>query len=49
MTDFKELTYVDFKSDQLVKWCPGCGDHAILNSVQKAMADLGYKKEDVAA
>jgi len=43
-----QLTYVDFKSDQNVKWCPGCGDHAILNSVQKAMAELGYKQEDVA-
>ncbi|MFI3321650.1 MAG: 2-oxoacid:ferredoxin oxidoreductase subunit beta [Rikenellaceae bacterium] len=27
----------DFKSDQEVKWCPGCGDHAILSAVQKAM------------
>lgn len=43
-----ELTYIDFKSDQNVRWCPGCGDHAILNSVQKVMADLGYKQEEVA-
>jgi 2-oxoglutarate/2-oxoacid ferredoxin oxidoreductase subunit beta len=43
-----ELTYLDFKSDQNVRWCPGCGDHAILNSVQKVMAELGYKPEDVA-
>ncbi|MFT3740506.1 MAG: 2-oxoacid:ferredoxin oxidoreductase subunit beta [Breznakibacter sp.] len=43
-----ELTYTDFKSDQNVRWCPGCGDHAILNSVQKVMADLGYKQEEVA-
>ncbi len=36
-------TYVpaDFKSDQAVRWCPGCGDHAILNTLHKAMADLG--------
>ena len=39
----------DFKSDQEVKWCPGCGDHAILNSVQRAMPEvareLGYSHE----
>jgi 2-oxoglutarate/2-oxoacid ferredoxin oxidoreductase subunit beta len=43
-----EKTYVDFKSDQNVRWCPGCGDHAILNSLQKVMADLGYSQEEVA-
>lgn len=31
----------DFKSDQSVRWCPGCGDHAILNTLHKAMADVG--------
>ncbi len=31
----------DFKSDQYVKFCPGCGDHAIVNSLQKAMAEIG--------
>ncbi len=31
----------DFKSDQNVRWCPGCGDHAILNTLHKAMAELG--------
>ncbi|MFA5713261.1 MAG: 2-oxoacid:ferredoxin oxidoreductase subunit beta [Bacteroidales bacterium] len=39
----------DFKSDQEVKWCPGCGDHAILASVQRAMPqiceELDYTKE----
>ena len=30
-----EYTYKDFASDQEVKWCPGCGDYAILKSVQK--------------
>ncbi|MDR1130353.1 MAG: 2-oxoacid:ferredoxin oxidoreductase subunit beta [Prevotellaceae bacterium] len=39
----------DFKSDQEVKWCPGCGDHAILAAVQKALPEvaeiLEYKKE----
>ena len=31
----------DFKSDQPVRWCAGCGDHAILNVLHKAMAELG--------
>jgi 2-oxoglutarate/2-oxoacid ferredoxin oxidoreductase subunit beta len=35
----------DFKSDQEVRWCPGCGDHAVLNSVQKALAELEIPKE----
>ncbi len=39
----------DFKSDQEVKWCPGCGDHAILSAVQKAMPiiaqELNYSHE----
>ena len=30
----------DFKSDQEVRWCPGCGDHAILNAVQRAMPEV---------
>ena len=35
------LSFKDFKSDQEVRWCPGCGDHAILNSVLRALAELG--------
>ncbi|MCX6301899.1 MAG: 2-oxoacid:ferredoxin oxidoreductase subunit beta [Bacteroidia bacterium] len=35
----------DFKSDQEVRWCPGCGDHAVLNAVQKALTELGIPKE----
>lgn len=35
------FTPADFKSDQAVRWCPGCGDHAILNTLHKAMAALG--------
>jgi 2-oxoglutarate ferredoxin oxidoreductase subunit beta len=42
-----EYTYKDFASDQEVKWCPGCGDYAILKSVQKVMPEIGIKKEDV--
>lgn len=41
------LTGKDFQSDQLVKWCPGCGDHAILKSVEKVFPALGYKKENI--
>ncbi len=37
----------DFKSDQMVRWCAGCGDHAILSSVLKALPQIGYKHEDV--
>lgn len=37
----------DFKSDQEVRWCPGCGDHAILNSVLKSMANIGLPKEKI--
>jgi len=40
-----EYTAKDFKSNQEIRWCPGCGDHGIINSVQKAMAELGYPKE----
>jgi len=36
-----KLTKKDFKSDQDVRWCPGCGDYAILNAVQGAFAKLG--------
>ena len=38
----------DFGSDQEVKWCPGCGDYAVLNSVKKALSELNIKKEDAA-
>lgn len=40
------LTRKDFSSDQLVRWCPGCGDYAILSSIQNAMPQLGISKED---
>lgn len=36
----------DYKNSQSVRWCPGCGDHAILNVLHKAMADLGVPPED---
>ena len=43
-----KLTAKDFKSDQEVRWCPGCGDHAVLSSVQRALAELGIPKEKIA-
>jgi len=36
----------DFTSDQDVRWCPGCGDYAVLTGVRKALAVFGGKKED---
>jgi len=40
------LTNKDFVSDQEVRWCPGCGDYAILRSMQKALPSLKRKKEE---
>ncbi len=40
-----KYTPADFKSDQEVRWCPGCGDHAIINAVQRACAEIAEKKE----
>ena len=37
----------EFKSDQEVRWCPGCGDYAILAAVQGFMPELGLKRENV--
>jgi 2-oxoglutarate ferredoxin oxidoreductase subunit beta len=42
-----KYTKKDFESDQDVRWCPGCGDYAILSAVQKMMPDLGIPKEDI--
>lgn len=44
----KKYQASDFKSDQYVRWCPGCGDHAILNVLHKAMAELGVAPEKTA-
>jgi 2-oxoglutarate ferredoxin oxidoreductase subunit beta len=43
-----EFAAKDFKSDQYVRWCPGCGDHALLNSLHKAMAELGIAPHNIA-
>ena len=44
----EELTAKDFATSQEVRWCPGCGDYAILKSVTKALADVGAKRETTA-
>jgi 2-oxoglutarate ferredoxin oxidoreductase subunit beta len=44
--DVQNLTKKDFSSDQLVRWCPGCGDYSILSGMQQALPRLGRKKED---
>ncbi len=40
-----QLKPADFSSDQEVRWCPGCGDYAIIKAVQRALADLGVSRE----
>ena len=42
-----ELTRKDFVSDQTVRWCPGCGDYAILAQLQKVLPELGIPKEKI--
>lgn len=47
MEDRKFITTKkDYQVDQPVKWCAGCGGYAVLSSVQNALPELGYKKED---
>ncbi|MBX7234278.1 MAG: CBS domain-containing protein [Caldilineales bacterium] len=41
------LTRKDFVSDQTVRWCPGCGDYAILAQMQKVLPDLGIPREKI--
>ena len=41
-------TAQDFKSDQYVRWCPGCGDHGVVLALQKAMAELGIAPHQTA-
>ncbi|MBX7250574.1 MAG: CBS domain-containing protein [Candidatus Promineofilum sp.] len=41
------LSRADFASDQTVRWCPGCGDYAILATMQKVLPDLGIPRENI--
>jgi len=47
MTDL-QYTVKDFKSENEVRWCPGCGDYAIMNAVQRTMAGMGIPREKFA-
>lgn len=47
MSENPKFTYKDMQSDQEVRWCPGCDDYVILRSVQKALPEIGKKKEDI--
>ncbi|PID69401.1 MAG: 2-oxoacid:ferredoxin oxidoreductase subunit beta [Flavobacteriales bacterium] len=40
-------TFRDFSSDQEIRWCPGCDDYVILNSMQRALPKMEIKKENV--
>ena len=42
-----KVTAKDFKTDQEVRWCPGCGDYAILAALQSFMPELGVPKEKI--
>lgn len=44
-TELPTLKAKDYKSDQEIRWCPGCGDYSILMQMQKVFADLQLKKE----
>ncbi len=46
MSELTQLKSKDYKSDQEVRWCPGCGDYSILMQMQKVFADLGLRREN---
>ncbi|HEV7669677.1 MAG TPA: 2-oxoacid:ferredoxin oxidoreductase subunit beta [Thermoanaerobaculia bacterium] len=45
MPEAPVLTRKDFQTDQEVRWCPGCGDYAVLNAVQQVFPELGIPRE----
>ncbi len=45
ITPVQTTTAKDWASDQEVRWCPGCGDYAVLKAVQRTMPDLGVARE----
>jgi 2-oxoglutarate ferredoxin oxidoreductase subunit beta len=47
MSESQQLKAKDYKSDQEIRWCPGCGDYAIIASVQAVLADIGVARENV--
>lgn len=46
MTEAKQLTSADFATDQEVRWCPGCGDYAILKCMQRTLPEMGVRPEN---
>ena len=46
MSEVQKLKKKDFVSDQDIRWCPGCGDYTILNTVQKVFPELGIPKHE---
>ncbi|MFC1976546.1 thiamine pyrophosphate-dependent enzyme, partial [Chloroflexota bacterium] len=46
MSEVINLTRKDFVSSQTVRWCPGCGDYAILSQMQKVLPELGIPREN---
>lgn len=48
MSENQKLTFKDYKSDAEIRWCPGCGDIAILKAVQTAFAEMDIPKEKYA-
>lgn len=46
MNEAVKLTAKDFTSDQEVRWCPGCGDYAILKCIQRTMPEIGATPEN---
>ena len=46
ITPIEKSSPKDWETDQEVRWCPGCGDYAILKAVQRTMPELGVKPEN---
>ena len=46
MNEMTKLTPKDFATDQEVRWCPGCGDYAVLKAVQRTMPEIGARPEN---
>ena len=46
MTPITKSSPKDWETDQEVRWCPGCGDYAILKAVQRTMPELGVEPEN---
>lgn len=46
LATMEKLTAKDFTSDQEVRWCPGCGDYAILKALQRTLPELGVSREN---